>query len=116
VGEFEKNETLNCVFTRIAKDELGFVDDLLSSHTLTGASDHFYNDSAFSNEISTHYMNLPFLYEIQPIMKKKCLLPKGKDQQYSNWTWLDIKTVSQSNIVHKYVRTYASWILNQKSI
>jgi len=46
-------------------------------------------------------------------MKKKVRLPKVKDQQYSNWIWLDIATASQSDIVHKYVKAYAIGILNQ---
>jgi len=62
VGELEKNEALNSAFTRISKDELGFVDDSLYSDILMGASDHFYSDGAFINEISTHYMNFPFLF------------------------------------------------------
>jgi colanic acid biosynthesis protein WcaH len=115
-GRIRKNEALNSALTRIGKDELGLVDDSLSSHTLMGVWDHFYSDSAYSNDVSTHYVNLPYLCEIQPKMKGTFLLPRGKDQQHCSWTWLDIKTASQSKLVHKYVRAYASWILDQKII
>lgn len=115
-GRIRKNEALNSAFSRIVKEELGLEDNSLSKHILMGAWDHFYSDSAFSDDVSTHYVNLPHLCEIKPKMKKKLSLPKGKDQQHSNWTWLDIKIASQSNNVHKYVRAYANWILDQKIV
>lgn len=113
-GRIRKNQVLNSAFSRIAGEELGLENYSLSQNRIMGVWDHFYNDSAFSDDVSTHYINLPYLCEIQPKMKKKLLLPKGKDQQHSNWTWLDLGTASQSNIVHKYVRVYANWILDQK--
>lgn len=115
-GRIRKNEALNSAFSRIAGEELGLENYLLSENMLMGVWDHFYKDSAFSDDVSTHYINLPYLCEIQPQIKKKLLLPKGRDKQHSNWTWMDLETASKSNIVHKYVRAYANWILNQKII
>ena len=113
-GRIRKNEALNSAFSRIAGEELGLENYSLSQNMLMGVWDHFYNDSAFSDDVSTHYINLPYLCEIQTKIKKKLLLPKGRDRQHAYWTWMDLETASQSNIVHKYVRAYANWILDQK--
>jgi colanic acid biosynthesis protein WcaH len=115
-GRIRKNEALNSAFSRIASEELGLENYSISQNMLMGVWDHFYSDSAFNNNVSTHYINLPYLCEIQLKIKRKLLLPEGKDQQHSNWTWLDLETASKSNIVHKYVRAYARWILVQKII
>lgn len=83
-GRIRKNEALNVAFSRISGEELGLENYSLSQNMLMGVWDHFYNDSAFSDDVSTHYINLPYLCEIQPKMMKKLLLPKGRDQQHSD--------------------------------
>ena len=113
-GRIRKNESLGSAFSRIAKDEVGLSNFLISENTLMGAWDHFYKDSVYSDDISTHYVNLPFLCKIHIDMKEKLILPQGKNEQHRNWAWLDLKTACKSKIVHKYVREYANWISNQR--
>jgi colanic acid biosynthesis protein WcaH len=116
VGVIRKNEALSSAFSKIASEELGLENYPLSRNMLIGVWDIFFNDSAFSDDVSKHSFNLPYLCEIQPKMKKKLLFSKSRDKQHSNWAWLEIKTASQSNIVYKYVRAYVNWILDQKII
>ena len=81
-GRIRKNERWDSAFNRISKDEVGLVGGSLPEKTLMGVWDHFYTNSAFSEHVSTHYVNLPYPCEIQPKLKKKLLLPKGKVQQH----------------------------------
>lgn len=85
-GRIGRNEALTLAFSRIAREELGLENYLLLQYMLMGDWDHFYNDSAFSDDVSTHYIYLSYLCEIQPQMKKKLLLPKGRDKQHSSWS------------------------------
>jgi ADP-ribose pyrophosphatase YjhB (NUDIX family) len=54
-----KNELLDCCLQRVAVSELGLQASDVQSVRLVGVWDHFYEDSAFNAEVSTHYVNLP---------------------------------------------------------
>ncbi|WP_179878341.1 NUDIX domain-containing protein, partial [Vibrio cholerae] len=55
-GRVYKNETLIKAFERICLDELGQIFSYQDAKSL-GLYDHFYNDSVFGDDISTHYIN-----------------------------------------------------------
>ena len=112
-GRIRKNETWDAALSRIIKDELGLKKGYLTKKTLMGIWDHFYNDSAFSDDVSTHYVNLPFLFDISAEQKDQFSLLTGDDLQHKRWIWLELNLASVTQDVHPYVRNYANWILSK---
>jgi colanic acid biosynthesis protein WcaH len=72
-----------------------------------GVWDHFYENSAVDEGISTHYVNLPHCI----YMKKK---PNFLvDEQHEEMYWFDLQEVASSSGFHKYMRNYASHLLEK---
>ena len=63
-GRVRKNEALPDALARVGRDELGLPEDLVAGARLLGAWDHFYPDSGYSDVVSTHYVNLPYLVRL----------------------------------------------------
>lgn len=103
-GRIAKNERWQDALTRIAKAELG-LDIPRCDCTLMGAFDHFYENSAVDEKISTHYMNLPHL----------CLLDEVPalelDTQHKELRWHDLSAVAIHSDYHEYMNLYANWVL-----
>ncbi len=108
-GRIRKSERLVDCKRRILNEELGFVESVTQSLELMGAWDHMYDDSAFSDVVSTHYVNLPFVlrvdYEID-----LAILPQGLGEQHTEWCWYPLDKAGMSEEVHLYVQTYAKWL------
>jgi colanic acid biosynthesis protein WcaH len=107
-GRILKNEAhIDCLI-RIAKSELGLSVDNLKQAEFMGAWDHFYENSIFGEEVSTHYVNLPhcIYYDKKP----EILL----DDQHDTFEWFDLCRVADGNGFHKYMRSYASWVISRK--
>lgn len=97
-GRVYKDEKLEVAKRRILKDETGLnLEDY--SPKFIGVFEHFYNDSFVDNNISTHYVNLA--YEIELFHMQD--LPKF---QHSEYVWLTLDELLNSNEVHKYVKDY----------
>ena len=77
--------------------------------TLMGVWDHFYEDSAFSAEVSTHYVNLPHVLRLPDALDINAL-PSG---QHSAWRWQDAQAAAVADDVHPYVRVYAQWVVDE---
>ena len=104
-GRILKNEPwLECM-RRVAYAELGLVVEDLSSFTLMGVWDHFYENSVMDENISTHYVNLPHycIFERRPIL--------FKDQQHTEFQWFDMTEIAGENGFHDHMKNYASWII-----
>ena len=71
-----------------------------------GVWDHFYANSVMDENVSTHYVNLPhyFLFTERPKL--------SIDQQHDGLSWFDLEQVAHSDGFHKYMRNYASWLIN----
>jgi len=111
-ARIRKNEPLNTALQRVWKTELN-QSVAMPSCSLLGAWDHFYDDSAFSESVSTHYVNLPHLvFTSDTLNFHKDELPSD---QHSQWNWVNIEQVSQADVVHPYIRSYAQAILDSKS-
>ena len=95
-GRVYKNETINGVMMRIAKNELNI--ELKSTPRFLGVFEHFYDDSIYQN-VSTHYVNLAYEIEIEEILN----LP---NEQHNEYQWLTINELLKSNKVHKNVKDY----------
>jgi colanic acid biosynthesis protein WcaH len=108
-GRVRKNEPLKLCLKRIAFDELGLKASDVICAKLMGVWDHFYEDSAFSTEVSTHYVNLPHLLRMRHTLDLNTL----PSDQHSAWRWLDVKAAAVAHDVHPYVRLYAQWLIDE---
>ncbi len=108
-GRVRKNEPLNVCLQRVAFDELGLKAGDLQGAKLMGVWDHFYEDSAFSNKVSTHYVNLPHLLQLPDTFD---LNPLPLDQHCA-WRWQHVKAAAVADDVHPYVRLYARWVVEE---
>lgn len=99
-GRVFKNETLSHAFKRISLVELGVELELNKAKPL-GLYQHFYEDSVFSRDISTHYINVPYLVELQD--EHKCHLPV---EQHSRYKWVDLDNIEKDKSIHKFGKVY----------
>lgn len=108
-GRVLKNEAHIDCLKRIAKSELGLIIRDIKKAELMGAWNHFYENSVFGDEVSTHYVNLPhcIYYDQRP----EILL----DEQHEVFDWFDLNIVAKNNNFHKYMQIYASWIISRKT-
>jgi colanic acid biosynthesis protein WcaH len=112
-GLIRKNEPFEKAIQRIAIDEVGLSSLDEFSPVLMGAWDHFYPVSAFSDSVSTHYVNLPHCVDISAELKSviDSSLVSGADKQHSAWRWMDLEEAVNHREVHPYVQAYASHLL-----
>jgi len=106
-GRIHKNETWQSALLRIAKVELGLSGIAVEGFALMGIWDHFYNNSALNQNISTHYVNLPHYAEFKSAPQITL------DDQHGEFKWFDLSIVSNDETSHPYMRNYASWLLNK---
>ena len=109
-GRVRKNEPLSRCLQRVAFAELGLQANDVHSAKLMGVWDHFYEDSAFSTEVSTHYVNLPYVIRLDHMLKLSAL----PLEQHSAWRWQDVQAAAVSHDVHPYVQIYADWVLKER--
>ena len=95
-GRVNKNETIDSAMGRIAKNELNI--KLKTTPKFIGVFEHFYDDSIY-NDVSTHYVNLAYEYEVEEISD----LPI---EQHNEYRWFGISELLESKKVHKYVKDY----------
>jgi len=103
-GRIAKNERWQDAFSRIAKAELGL--NLAGTDcTLMGIYDHFYENSAVGDEVSTHYVNLPHVrfFDEFPVIQP--------DTQHDQLCWHDLNQVAGLSQYHRYMNLYAKWVL-----
>ena len=98
-GRVYKGESLNQAFKRISKTELGVEFSRDYAHFL-GLFDHFYSDSFFSAEISTHYINSAYALKYE---RRFIDLPNN---QHSNYKWLSIDALLEDQKVHAYSKVF----------
>jgi len=99
-GRIFKNETIENAQKRTLKDELNLT--ITSSLTLNfiGIYEHFYNDSIFGKDISTHYINLAYLFKLPFEIEN---LPK---KQHNEYKWFSKDEILDSDEIHNYVKDY----------
>tara|TARA_B100001093_G_scaffold319000_1_gene304376 strand:+ start:1549 stop:2019 length:471 start_codon:yes stop_codon:yes gene_type:complete len=106
-GRILKNEAYFDCLKRIARSELGLTGEDTKEAKLMGIWDHFYSNSAFSETITTHYVNVPHYI---CIAKKPNLI---LDEQHTEMLWFDLSRVAHDSNFHKYMRAYASWLISK---
>lgn len=110
-GRVRKNEAFASCIQRVAASELGLKAADLQGARLMGVWDHFYEDSAFSSEASTHYVNLPHVLKLEYALDLDAL----PLDQHSGWRWQEPQDAAVSEDVHPYVRVYAQWVMDDLS-
>ena len=102
-GRLFKNERWQDGLARIAKAELGLT-VTSDAFQLMGVWDHFYENSAINESVSTHYVNLPHVCYLESYPELSL------DAQHESVRWFDIASITK-DIGHQiYMREYASWI------
>ena len=97
-GRIFKNESIENAKKRILKEEIGL--ELKNDESkFIGVFEHFYDDSVFGDEISTHYIN--FVYKLKVNDIKEIL-----KTQHSEYIWVSKEELLARDEVHKYVKDY----------
>ena len=108
-GRVRKKEPFASCLRRVALSELALQEQDVRGAQLMGVWDHFYEDSAYSPEVSTHYVNLPHVVQLKYPLNLDAL----PADQHSGWRWQDTKDAAVALDVHPYVRVYAQWLWDQ---
>ncbi|MCH4565432.1 GDP-mannose mannosyl hydrolase [Halomonas sp. EGI 63088] len=80
-GRVRKDETLDAAALRLTTEELGQRRSLADMHFL-GVYEHFYTDSQFDSDVSTHYVVLAYHFSSSPELAR---LPREQHGQYQWW-------------------------------
>ena len=106
-GRILKNEPWRDCLRRVAKTELGYHFNDPGAFSLMGVWDHFYSNSAYDSDSSTHYVNLPHYL----ILKEK---PSFRsDSQHQELKWFDLSHVVNGTFFHEHMQTYANWLIQK---
>lgn len=97
-GRIFKGETLKEAFKRITSQEIGKEIDIALADFL-GVFEHFYEESFFGDDISTHYIVLAYKLQICD----KLSLPFT---QHTEYLWLSIDELLNRKDVHFYTKNY----------
>jgi colanic acid biosynthesis protein WcaH len=103
-GRVYKNESLEDAFVRISNAELG-LKIARDQAWLLGLYDHFYNDSFFSTNVSTHYINAT-----HAIRNNSGDLNLSKEQ-HKSYRWLSIEDLIDDKTVHKFSKIYTPQLI-----
>ena len=106
-SRIQKNESWQDCLRRIALSELGLSIQKVDDFKLMGIWDHFYPNSIFGSEISTHYVNLPHFasFESRPNVLA--------DDQHNEFKWFDLEVVANDEMFHSYIKNYANYLVNR---
>lgn len=98
-GRILKNERLDIAFARLTEVELGVRVDITSARYL-GLYEHFYDDSAMGDDVSTHYVVNAFVIELK---ESVAALPVA---QHSDYQWLTEGELLAAEDVHNHSKWY----------
>ncbi|MGB0217555.1 MAG: GDP-mannose mannosyl hydrolase [Alteromonas oceani] len=98
-GRVQKNERLDKAFLRLTEAELGVAIER-SAATFMGVFEHLYDDSAFDEAVSTHYVVLGYELELDISLDA---LPKEQHNQYG---WMTPKELLNRDDVHVHTKWY----------
>lgn len=108
-GRIRKNERWQNALRRIALSELGLSIDNLRTFELMGIWDHFYQNSYFDQDISTHYVNLPHFTQLEH--KPELLM----DDQHRKLGWFKLSRVATGEEFNIHIRNYALYLIEMVS-
>jgi len=91
-----KNETIKSAIVCKAKSEIDV--ELTKTPKFIGVFDHLYDDSMYEN-ISTHYINLAYEYEVKGI-------PNLPMEHHSGYQWFGVEELLNSDQAYLYSQGY----------
>ena len=98
-GRILKNETLEDAFCRLTEVELNTAFQI-DDGGFKGVYQHFYDNSAISDSVSTHYVVLAYVLEMD---NRDFSLT---NVQHDSWQWLTQDEIVNSDNVHSYTKAY----------
>jgi colanic acid biosynthesis protein WcaH len=99
-GRIFKNEALADAFIRITRDELG-KEFFIKQASLLGPFDHFYDDYVFGDEVTTHYVAIAFILNLD------CeLVNLPLEVQHGGYQWFDVPCLLSDEKVHIHTKWY----------
>jgi colanic acid biosynthesis protein WcaH len=99
-GRIRRMENFKSALTRISKAELGASVELEDTE-LVGLFEHMYRDSAFSDEIGSHYVSIGL--EMQILGLDSDNLP---GTQHSEYCWFGMGEIMDNNDVHQRTKEF----------
>jgi colanic acid biosynthesis protein WcaH len=97
-GRVFKGETLKEAVVRKLEEEVGILE--LPEMEFIGIYEHFYEDSAISSEISTHYLTIGFKFQIKDGARiEKC-------NQHDNFEFMSVDDVLKREDVPETIKNY----------
>ena len=105
-GRIFKGEGWSEALIRIAITEIG-LQVLDFNPILMGIWDHFYENSIFGDDVTTHYVNLPHLVEINSSFSPQL------DSQHVSYCWINLADAQKNDLIHPYALKYVNWILER---
>ena len=103
-GRVYKNEPLQEAFARIANLEIGQKIEM-GDCTLLGFFDHFYDDCALNNDVSTHYINTPYLVQVsKPTID-------APNIQHESYRWVSLDKIETDSTIHNYSKVFLTALL-----
>jgi len=98
-GRILKNENFQNAFRRLLREELDLTINDVDANQL-GVYEHFYDDSVFSDVISTHYVVIAFQVRLKELPTK---LPKS---QHSAYRWKNVHDILEDPEIHEHSKWY----------
>lgn len=98
-GRIQKNESMASAFNRLSLDELNLPWQLNDADFL-GPYEHFYHDSIFGEDVSTHYVVLGYHLMVDIELES---LPRA---QHNDYAWFPILKMQDDERVHKHSKWY----------
>lgn len=98
-GRVFKNELLNDAFARISLAEIGRKIEI-NRCELLGVFEHFYNDCALNDIVSTHYINTPYLVKVE----KGTI--EAPNLQHESYRWIALDDVKDDQNIHEYSKVF----------
>lgn len=99
-GRIRRMEGFEEAFRRISKGELGVVIELVDAR-FHGVFQHMYDDSAFSDEIGSHYVSIAMELEFNSLELGN--LPQIQHKEYR---WFELQEISNDVEVHDRTKEF----------
>lgn len=98
-GRVLKNEKLDAAFLRLTEAELGLALQR-SDASFLGVFEHLYDDSAFDESVSTHYVVLGYKLKLDIALEA---LPV---EQHNDYAWVSKEDLLSRDDVHVHTKWY----------
>ena len=99
-GRIRRMERFDAAFRRVTNDELGLIIEIEEAQ-FQGVFEHMYDDSAFSDEIGSHYVSIAMVLE-------DCELDLAKlpQIQHKEYRWFNLQEIIEDVRVHERTKEF----------